>query len=428
MGKVRKGIHWALSILFLIIGLSMFAVGSSSAGVVFLIITLFLLPLPPFSMIWAEEKKRIPVLTVLSIVVLFFVGCALGPKPKQTGPSETATVSIEQTPTVEATKVPTVVETPTVTVTATPTPMATETPTPTATETPTETLTPESTQAVSFNLADVPAYSGNPYVTVNDNIPYFSDSDLTTQSYETYGDLDAQGRCTAATACIGQDLMPTEPRGNIGSVKPTGWHTVKYAGIDGNYLYNRCHLIGYQLTGENANVKNLITGTRYMNVEGMEPFENMTADYIKETGNHVLYRVTPIFEGGNALASGVLMEAKSAEDNGAGVQFCVYCYNVQPDVSIDYATGDSSGLEFTGSDASQGSDNSQTAQQTQVQPTEAPAADTITAAYIGNSNTLKFHRPDCSSVRQMSEANKVSFSSRDEAISAGYTPCKRCNP
>lgn len=427
MGKVRKGIHWILSVLFLIIALAMFAAGSTEAGVIFLFITLLLLPLPPFSMIWTAEKKKVPVLTVLGIVVLFFVGCALGPETDQTGHTETATASIEQT-TVEPTKAPVATETPAVTVTATPTPTATETPIPTATEVPTETPTPAPAQAASFNLADIPAYSGSPYVTVNNNVPFFSDSDLTTQSYETYGDLDAQGRCTAAVACIGQDLMPTEPRGNIGSVKPTGWHTVKYNGIDGNYLYNRCHLIGYQLTAENANVKNLITGTRYMNVEGMEPIENMTADYIKETGNHVLYRVTPIFEGGNALASGVLMEAKSVEDAGAGIQFCVYCYNVQPNVSIDYATGDSSGPEFTGSDASQGSNNNQAAQQTQVQPTEAPAADTTTAAYIGNSNTLKFHRPDCSSVGQMSEANKVSFSSRDEAISAGYTPCKRCNP
>ena len=197
------------------------------------------------------------------------------------------------------------------------------------------------TATTAFSLSDVPAYAGAPYVAVNNNVPYFSDSDLTATSFEQYGDLDALGRCTTAYASIGQDLMPTEKRGSISSVKPTGWHNAKYDGIDGKYLYNRCHLIGYQLTAENANEKNLITGTRYMNVEGMEPFENMTADYIKETGNHVLYRVTPEFEGNNLVASGVLMEGKSVEDNGAGVLFCVYCYNVQPGITIDYATGES---------------------------------------------------------------------------------------
>ena len=187
------------------------------------------------------------------------------------------------------------------------------------------------------------AYSGKPYVEINQNVPYFADSELSTTSYEYYSDLDSLGRCGVCIASVGQDIMPTEKRGDIGSVKPTGWHTVKYAGVvDGNYLYNRCHLIGYQLTGENANNKNLITGTRYLNVEGMLPFENMVADYVKETGNHVMYRVTPVFDGNNLLASGVLMEAKSVEDNGAGILFNVFCYNVQPGVTIDYATGDSS--------------------------------------------------------------------------------------
>lgn len=194
----------------------------------------------------------------------------------------------------------------------------------------------------SFDMANIPAYSGKPYVVVNGNTPYFSDSELTTTSYESYSDLDSLGRCGVCIASVGQDIMPTEERGSIGSVKPTGWQTVKYNGVvDGNYLYNRCHLIGYQLTAENANDKNLITGTRYMNVEGMLPFENMVADYVKETDNHVLYRVTPIFEGNNLVASGVLMEAKSVEDGGDGILFCVYCYNVQPNVTINYLDGSS---------------------------------------------------------------------------------------
>ena len=296
------------------------------------------------------------------------------------------------------------------------------------TDTPTETPAPTQTQTrTAFDLSSIPAYSGSPYVEVNGNCPFFSAEELTTQSYEHYGDLDSLGRCTTATACIGKDLMPTEKRGDIGPVKPTGWHSVKYAGIDGNFLYNRCHLIGYQLTAENANEKNLITGTRYMNVDGMEPFESMTADYIKETGNHVLYRVTPVFEGDNLVAGDVLMEAESVEDNGAGILFCVYCYNVQPGVTIDYATGDSTGPEFTGSGA--GMANTETTQAAQPETTRAADnAQTATAAYIGNSNSMKFHKPDCPSVAKMSESNKVEFSTRDEAIADGYQPCKQCNP
>ena len=198
-----------------------------------------------------------------------------------------------------------------------------------------------SASGTSFNLADVPAYSGQPYVAVNGNVPYFTDADLTDVSFESYSDLDSLGRCGVAYASVSQDTMPTEKRGSIGEVKPTGWHTAKYDNVDGKYLYNRCHLIGYQLTAENANVKNLITGTRYLNVQGMLPFENLTADYVKETGNHVMYRVTPVFEGNNLVASGVLMEAESVEDQGEGVLFCVYVYNVQPGIAIDYATGES---------------------------------------------------------------------------------------
>lgn len=200
----------------------------------------------------------------------------------------------------------------------------------------------------SISLSNIPEYSGKPYVSINNNIPFFEEADLKTNSYEKYSDLDSLNRCGVVIANIGKDLMPTEERDAIGVVKPTGWQTVKYNGIDGNYLYNRCHLIGFQLTGENANKKNLITGTRYMNVEGMLPFENMVAEYIEETNNHVLYRVTPIFNGDNLLASGVLIEAKSVEDNGKGIQFNVYCYNVQPGIEIDYQTGESSGPEYTG--------------------------------------------------------------------------------
>jgi len=212
--------------------------------------------------------------------------------------------------------------------------------------------------------------------------------------------------------------MPTEDRGSIGQVKPSGWHTVKYDCVDGKYLYNRCHLIGFQLTAENANTKNLITGTRYLNVEGMLPFENMVADYIKETGNHVLYRVTPIYEGDNLVVSGVQMEAKSVEDNGEGILFNVYCYNVQPGVTIDYATGESQLSNDGGSSAGSTEGNK-----------EAENEQKTESSYVLNTNTKKFHLPSCSSLNQMNESNKGEFTgTRDELIQQGYEPCKRCHP
>ena len=187
----------------------------------------------------------------------------------------------------------------------------------------------------------IPPFSGDAYIAINGNIPFFVEEEYTTESYEYYSELDELGRCGVTMACIGIDIMPTEDRGEIGSVKPTGWKSVKYDCVDGKYLYNRCHLIGFQLAGENANKKNLITGTRYLNIEGMLPFENMVADYVQETENHVLYRVTPIFEGDNLVASGVVMEGLSMEDGGEDICFCVYAYNAQPGIVIDYATGDS---------------------------------------------------------------------------------------
>lgn len=193
----------------------------------------------------------------------------------------------------------------------------------------------------SVTIAEIPEYAGEPYVVLQDNWPDFNAEDLTTEAFETYSELDELGRCGVAYANICLEIMPTEPRGEIGQVKPTGWHTVKYDCVDGKYLYNRCHLIGYQLAGENANRQNLITGTRYLNVTGMLPFENMVDDYVEETENHVLYRVTPVFNGSNLVASGVQMEAFSVEDEGEGVCFNVFVYNVQPGVVIDYATGES---------------------------------------------------------------------------------------
>ena len=199
--------------------------------------------------------------------------------------------------------------------------------------------------ATKLDLSLIPSYTDKAYVKLNNNIPDFDDSLMTTESFEKYSDFDSLGRCGVAFANIGKDLMPTKERESIGMIKPSGWRISKYDFIDGKYLFNRCHLIGYQLTGENANEKNLITGTRYLNVDGMLPFENKVADYVKSTNNHVLYRVTPHFEGNNPIVSGVQIEAKSVEDNGKEIQFNVYCYNVQPRVKIDYATGENSLIE-----------------------------------------------------------------------------------
>lgn len=267
--------------------------------------------------------------------------------------------------------------------------------------------------STAFSLQDIPAYSGTPYTEVNGNQPYFTEADLTTQSFETYSDLDSLGRCGAAYANVGQDLMPTEPRGEIGAVKPTGWHLVKYDNVDGKYLYNRCHLIAYMLTAENANPQNLITGTRYLNTQGMLPFETKVSDYVKSTGNHVLYRVTPVFEGDNLLAAGVLMEAYSVEDAGEGICFCIFAYNVQPGIGIDYATGDN----WAENGAAQ-----------VVPETPAPQEPQGTT-YVLNTNTMKFHYPTCSSVDDMKEKNKQIYTgNREDAINMGYVPCKRCNP
>lgn len=273
-----------------------------------------------------------------------------------------------------------------------------------------------STEVQSTAVADDMAslvYQGEPYVVINDNNPDFTEADMTTVSFESYGELDVLGRCTTAFANIGKDLMPAEKRGSIGEVKPTGWQTAKYDNVDGKYLYNRCHLIGYQLTGENANAKNLITGTRYLNVDGMLPFENMVADYIKETGNHVLYRVTPVFSGDNLVASGVQMEAESVEDNGDGILFNVYCFNAQPGIAIDYATGNSHQDNSIVADASK----STTAAEANVQ------------TYVLNTNTKKFHKESCNSAKSMDASNKKIYTgSRQEIIDMGYEACGVCKP
>lgn len=296
----------------------------------------------------------------------------------------------------------------------------------------------------ALDLAQIPAYAGTPYVVVNDNVPNFDERDAD-NAPESYSELDALGRCGVAEAVVSLDTMPTEERGEIGMIKPSGWHTVRYDGlVEGDYLYNRSHLIGFQLTGENANERNLITGTRYMNAEGMEPFESEVAAYVKSTGNRVLYRATPVFADDELVARGVHLEAMSVEDGGAGVSFSVFCYNVQPGVAINYATGESwrdeSGATEGASDptAAQDYESQGAAGASRAQGGNASAHDNGSAAggseaaaqdYVLNTNTMRFHYPDCESVDQMNEDNKREATAvRDEIIAQGYEPCGECRP
>ena len=275
-------------------------------------------------------------------------------------------------------------------------------------------------QKVSIN--NIPKYSGNAYISINFGKPYFSESEKENkEQFEYYSSLDDLGRCGVAYANICKDVMPTEERGTIGQIRPTGWHTVKYNGIvDGNYLYNRCHLIGYQLAGENVNELNLITGTRYLNVVGMLEFENMVGAYVEETNNHVLYRVTPIFNGNDLVAQGVEIEAWSVEDEGSGICFNVFCYNVQPGIEIDYATGDSWIAGDSYVEEKQSESSSVEESQTNLNTQEL-------REFILNKNTKKFHLPTCSSVDSMAEKNKEIYEGTvDEIKEKGYTPCSRC--
>ena len=264
----------------------------------------------------------------------------------------------------------------------------------------------------------IPEFSGSPYFVLNGNVPFFEEWEKTTEVFEEFDELDRLGRCGVTYANVCRELMPTGDRESISHIYPSGWEQNMYDFVDGNALYNRCHLLGFQLTGENANERNLITGTRYLNVQGMLPFENLVADYVKETDNHVLYRVTPVFDGDNLVASGVIMEAWSVEDEGEGVCFCVYCYNVQPGVSINYATGEN----WEGNDVAEdvgGNDNDN----------DKFVEEDTEEDYVLNVNSKKFHNPDCSGAEKISEKNRQDYhGSRQQLIDEGYEPCGICNP
>lgn len=295
----------------------------------------------------------------------------------------------------------------------------------------------------NISISDIPEYSGEDYIILNNNVPNFSEADLTTTSFEEYSPLDSLGRCGVAYANVGTDIMPTEKRESISSVKPSGWQSVKYDIVEGKYLYNRSHLIGYQLTAENANDRNLITGTRYFNATLMLPYENMVADYIKETNNHVLYRVTPVFEGNNLVATGVQMEAKSVEDNGEGIEFNVFVYNVQPGITIDYATGNSalSGEEIVKTESSNNNTTNSTTNSNSTNTntttsnnnstnnsnnTNNTTSSTEKTVIRGNSKSKIYHCPGQKDYENMSDSKYlVNFNSEQEAIDAGYRKASR---
>lgn len=361
----------------------------------------------------------------------------------ETGVPETAAPVDTQAP--ASTEAPAPNEAP-----ATEAPAATDPPA--ATEAPAEPPAPTENTASPWSPADhiagfqfsgVAAFSGEAWTAVHGNVPFFDTSSIAPVSTEYYSPLDTLGRCGETWACVGQDLMPTEERGSIGNVKPTGWQTIRYDFVDGKYLYNRCHLIGYQLSGENANTSNLITGTRYLNIEGMLPFENLVADYVQETGNHVAYRSTPIFEGQDLLAQGVLLEGWSVEDGGAGICFCVFAYNVQPGVVLDYATGANHAADEapeqitapTPAPTAKPEPTPEPTPQPTPEPTPAPTPEPTPepvasyATYVLNTNTKKFHYPTCSSVKDIKPENYATYTGdRQDVIDMGYVPCKKCDP
>lgn len=352
-------------------------------------------------------KKRLllPIIALMLIVAVSLVSCSA------------LDGILGQLTTTEATTTAPVTTTAQVTTTA---PATTTTP---ITTTAPVTTTPPTPDVGYVDINSIPPYTGSPFIYINGGEPEFSDGEITTKSYEFYSQLDQLGRCGVTHACLGKDLMPTESREDIGSVSPSGW---RYNGksnnnrystdlVEGGYVYNRCHLIGFQLAGENANEKNLITGTRYLNIEGMLTFENMIADYIKETNNHVVFRVTPIYNGDELVPRGVHMEAYSVEDEGDGICFNVYSYNVQPGIEINYQTGEN---WLSDEQPPENNDNIVTVAPSQNQ-----------ATYILNTNSKKVHKETCRYATDINEANKQVYTGYlQDLINNGYTACGTCDP
>ena len=386
-----KIFNWIFSVFCM---LCLLAYGFNAGAIMMFLLGIASLPVKPIREMWENLPKH-KVLRPVIIGFLFFTFMGMMPPVENENPEQIAGISTEAIAETQETETqqiePEKTETQELLAEETEEVLETETQEVESKAAETEeSITVQATKPsteVRVSVSDIPAYSGSPYVAINNNVPEFLETDLSTTSYEFYSDMDRLGRCGVAYACVGTDLMPTTERGSIGSVKPTGWHTVKYDVVDGKYLYNRCHLIGYQLSGENANTKNLITGTRYLNMDGMLPFENMVADYVEETNNHVMYRVTPVFEGDNLVASGVQIEAESVEDSGAGILFNVYCYNVQPDVEINYATGDSNLAAGVAESGSSNNSSKTSSSKSNTSGERTSGSSTVSSASSGSSNT-----------------------------------------
>lgn len=410
--KIKIVIEWiaaAYMVLFALVS------GSIVPAILFLIAGMIIAPIKPVRKFIREKLKINKVISIILAVVLFFGGCIAMPTTDIEEPEkDSGFSSIFDTEDLEDDESST-----TETTTLADESSTSETTTENSTTTTTKVSGVGDGNSKPVSSSKVPAFSGKAYTYINGNQPNFSSAELTTKAYEKYSELDSLGRCGVAIASCGKEIMPAEgeERGSISSIKPSGWKQAKYSGISGGYLWNRCHLIGWQLSAENANRKNLITGTRYMNINGMLVFENMIADYIKETDNHVAYRVTPIFEGNNLVCSGVQLEAYSIEDNGDGICFNVYCYNVQPGIVINYADGSSyaSGSNETTTKKTE----TTTKKETTTKHTSA-SEETGDMVWIPQSGKKYHSYSGCSGMKNPSKV------SRSDAEDMGYTPCKKC--
>ena len=366
---------------------------------------------------WSGNMKKVLSTVLILCMVLSLSGCSLDEIDKtteQTTVNNTVDISMSS-----ETEMPSLETTMQETKTAQPTTVA-----PTKAKIVTNHKIKVKYKSKKLKLKDIPKYKvvKAPFVRVNGNKPTFTKKEIKRKSYQKFSKLDSLGRCGVAIASIGRDIMPKRKRTSISSVYPSGWHTYRYANVAGRYLYNRCHLIGHQLTGQNANAKNLITGTRYMNVDGMLPFEDEVANCVKYLNKHVMYRVRPIYKGKNLVASGVQMEAYSVEDKGGSCSFNVYCYNVQPGVKINYKTGTSKGK----GKISGGYSSKKTYKKKYY---NKKAKKGKSGTYIISKNTRKFHYPSCGYVNRIKNYNRIKFKGkRSTLINQGYQPCKGCNP
>ena len=420
MKKTSKTVQWIFTVIF---GICALANGFHFSTLLLLLATILLMPIEPIRDFLKDKAKIKSGIAIALAIILFFIGILSSPLA-DAPPDEYDNSSISSTVSDDTDSITETSSSDTSSDETLSKEQSSSSDTASSSQSQ-ETSSVGTGTATAVNPLNIPEYSGKPYITINNNIPNFSASELTQKGYEKYSPLDSLGRTQLAIASVGKDTMPApnEERGNISSIKPSGWIQAKYTNISGGWLYNRCHLIGWQLSAENANKSNLITGTKYLNISGMLPFENMVADYIKETGNHVAYRITPIYIGNNLLTSGVQMEAFSVEDKGEGICFNVYCYNVQPGVTINYTTGSSTGPTEQTNSSSSTTDSSVPAPKPNPTPTPEPevsSEETTDMVWIPNSGSKYHSHSGCSNMKNPRQV------SREEAERLDYEPCKKC--